>query len=54
KNCGSIIILINNMINLRALHVQHENEIGFGQIPLIMNDDESHNGNTPNEDELIQ
>ncbi|CAF4961614.1 unnamed protein product [Rotaria sp. Silwood1] len=42
------------MINLRTLHVQHENKIGFGQVPLIMNDDESYKGSTPNEDELIQ
>ncbi|CAF4840796.1 unnamed protein product, partial [Rotaria sp. Silwood1] len=41
-------------INLRTLHVQHENKIGFGQVPLIMNDDESYKGSTPNEDELIQ
>ncbi|CAF1098410.1 unnamed protein product [Rotaria sordida] len=42
------------MINLRVLHVQYENEIDCGHIPLIMNDDESHNVSIPNEDELIQ
>jgi hypothetical protein len=54
KNRESIIILVKNMINLRALHVQCKDVIDSGQIPLILNNGESRNTNTSNQDDLVQ
>jgi hypothetical protein len=54
KNRESILILVQNMINLQALHVECENETDSVDVPLTMRDDESRNENTAKSDEVIQ
>jgi hypothetical protein len=54
KNRESILILVQNMINLQALHVECENETDSVDVPLTMRDDESRNKNTAKSDEVIQ
>ncbi|CAF1434546.1 unnamed protein product [Rotaria sordida] len=54
KNRESIIILVKNMINLRALHIQCEDDEYSKYLSLIENVNESHQTNKTNKDELIQ
>ncbi|CAF3884872.1 unnamed protein product [Rotaria sp. Silwood1] len=54
KNRESIIILVNNMINLRTLHIQCEDDEYSKYLSLIENVNESHQTNKTNKDELIQ
>jgi len=51
KNRESIIILVQKMINLQALHVECENERCH---ELTEDDDESDDENTTNRDKVIQ
>ena len=51
KNRESIIILVKNMINLQALHVQCEDDEYSENVSLV---NDSHQTNETNKDELIQ
>ncbi|CAF3909946.1 unnamed protein product [Rotaria sordida] len=54
KNRESIIILVKNMINLRALYFQGEDNKYSKYLWLTENVDEFHNANTSNKNDPIQ